>query len=69
MDFGDHAQALAQTLHDTALEAHLRRPRPVSAASPQCVSCGDDIPPLRLAAITGCCLCIECQTELERRMR
>lgn len=67
-DWIDRAQEDEAAHQAKSLAAHLRRPRP-SVITSTCMSCGEEIPPLRRAALPGCCLCCDCQTEFERGMK
>lgn len=33
----------------------------------QCIECGDEIPPERRKANPGCCRCISCQSDFDKR--
>jgi len=37
----------------------------ISAA--ECIDCGEPIPRARRMAVPGCCRCVDCQAEFERR--
>ena len=47
-----------------------RRPRPAQrqALGNDCLACGEEISPGRLAVLPNCCLCVDCQEDAERCM-
>lgn len=60
----------AQELEEAEREAAIRRHRSLSAstaASGDCIDCGDPIPLARRKAAPAACRCIWCQQESERR--
>jgi RNA polymerase-binding transcription factor DksA len=67
----DRANALSQLFLDSALNDALARAKPQQVPGadgeypfPDCVDCGDPIPPIRLQ--WGRIRCVECQTRVER---
>jgi len=64
-DWMDRAQEDQDARLEQVLGAHQSRPR-LSQISLSCVSCGDEIPEMRRIAVSNCCLCVECQADMER---
>ena len=66
MDEADLAQiASEQHLADALARIELNRPR--GASNIYCSDCGEPIPEARREAEPGCELCVDCQTERERK--
>ncbi len=54
---------------ESLLAARVQRARhaaPSGAPSLVCLGCGELIPEERRRALPGCCLCVDCQAEIER---
>lgn len=76
-DEGDRAADLADMDRAIALRAHQAAMQADATGGPQmdtegrarCRDCGAVIPPARLAARPGACLCLECQTARELSSR
>ena len=66
MDDVDRAQQLEQAHLETALATHAAAPRKLLQTGQDCLACGDEIDPMRRAAVPGCALCLGCQENLER---
>lgn len=62
-DLADMAQAEQERLNARSAERLTRDHAP--KALDFCAECGEPIPEARRLAVSGCRLCIECQTELE----
>jgi phage/conjugal plasmid C-4 type zinc finger TraR family protein len=67
LEESDMAQLLSVTQSADAV-AKIRASIPKGPSLTHCEDCGDDIPVARQKAISGCKLCIICQTRKERRV-
>jgi phage/conjugal plasmid C-4 type zinc finger TraR family protein len=66
LEESDMAQLLSVTANADAV-AKVRAAIPRGPSLSNCVECGEDIPPARQKAVSGCTMCIECQTYFERK--
>ena len=64
-DIIDSAAEIEELQRNFALSKHRRTGNLVSAEF--CEACGEDIPELRRAAVSGCQTCAECQGVIELR--
>ena len=63
----DQASALEEMMRDHAIQAHRLNHSAVSAE--HCGECGDSLPEARRIAYPGCTMCVDCQSDAERRNR
>jgi DnaK suppressor protein len=74
-DEADRANDTAQFINDLALRQHrLAAPttatlHQVAGGAMECLDCGVEIPPGRLAALSDCIRCVDCQTAHEKELR
>ncbi|WP_222546322.1 DksA/TraR family C4-type zinc finger protein [Asaia lannensis] len=61
--------AVQDQIDDTISDAvkRARANMPKGETLTECVSCGEDIPPARQHALPGVKLCVECQSERDKR--
>jgi phage/conjugal plasmid C-4 type zinc finger TraR family protein len=66
MDVAD----LAQSTEELVLKEALARVPPPRGGNGglHCLNCTDEIPEGRRRAVPGCCLCVDCQDDMERGM-
>lgn len=67
MDIIDSASEVEELQRNAALAAHRINRLAVSAV--KCSDCGDDLPQARRIAYPGCTMCVDCQSDAERRNR
>ena len=66
LEESDQAQLLSVTQSADAV-AKIRASIPRGPSLSHCNECGEEIPKARQLAVSGCTMCIECQTFTERR--
>lgn len=67
-DIVDNATEEITTGQEQRLKALRRKVVHIKQQSSQfCKECGDPIPVERQQAVSGCCLCVECQKEREEK--
>ncbi|MDM3214793.1 TraR/DksA C4-type zinc finger protein [Citrobacter sp. Cf093] len=66
-DFADDASAVEELQRNAALSAHRINRDAVSAT--HCVECDEQLSDARRIAYPGCTMCVDCQSDAERRNR
>ena len=66
LEEADYAQLLSTTANAAAV-ARVRAMIPKGPSLSHCNECGEEIPEARQKAVSGCTMCIECQTYTEKR--
>ena len=62
----DRAQERDEFFRSLALGKHKENGFTGMSAA-ECIECGETIPKARRMAVPGCCRCVDCQAEFERR--
>lgn len=65
-DESEIAQAHSIHLHLNAIANHRRKMESAGPSLSHCIECGDEIPLARQQAVSGCKMCIHCQTQFEK---
>ena len=68
LEESDMAQLLSVTMNADAV-ARVRAAIPRGPSLEECIECGEEIPLARQQAVSGCTLCIDCQTLKERTQK